>query len=77
MNFFKLDGSKSEVFETSFVDSVTTKNDHQMYATHVLGPIYVFFTLLGYWARGGVGVSQGIGRLHNLPMQFSHWTTQN
>ena len=29
----------------------------------VLGRVYVFFTLFGYWAHGG-GVSQGIGTLH-------------
>ena len=34
----------------------------QRYVKHVLGPIYVVLTLLGHWgARGGGGVSQGIG----------------
>ena len=31
------------------------------YVKHVLGRIYVVFTLLGYWARRGGGGSQGIG----------------
>ena len=66
MNFLTLDGSKSEVFETSFADSVTTKNDHPRYAMHVLGPIYVFFTLLGYWVREGLGCRNTL--LHNLLM---------
>ena len=65
MNLLTLDGSKSEVFETYFFDSGTTKNDHQMYVKHVLGPIYVFFTcfFLGGIGRvrGGGGVSQEIG----------------
>ena len=28
------------------------------YVKHVLGRIYVFFTLFGYWVRGGGGASK-------------------
>ena len=53
MQFFTLGSSKIEVFETSFFDIVTTENDHPSYAKHVLGRIYVFFTLFGYQVGGG------------------------
>ena len=53
MQFFTLDSSKMEVFETCFFDIVTTHNDHPWYVKHVLGRIYVFFTLFGYRVRGG------------------------
>ena len=62
MQFFTLGSSKIEVFETCFFDIVTTQNDHPRYVKHVLGRIYMFFTLFGYWPHGGGGgVSQGIG----------------
>ena len=61
MQFFTPDSSKIEVFETCFFDIVTTQNDHPRYVKHVLGHIYVFFTLFGYQVRGGGGGSQGIG----------------
>ena len=61
MQFFTPDSSKIEVFETYFFDIVTTQNDHPSYGKHVLGRIYVFFTLFGYWPHGGGGVSQGTG----------------
>ena len=54
MQVFTLGSSKIEVFETCFFDIVTTQNDHPSYVKHVLGHIYVFFTLFGYWAGGGV-----------------------
>ena len=60
MRFFTLDGSKIEVFQTCFFDIVTTQYDHPSYLKHVLGRIYMFFTLFGYWVGGGE-VSQGIG----------------
>ena len=60
MQFFTPDSSKIEVFETCFFDIVTTQNDISNYAKHVLGRIYVFFTLFGYQVGGG-GVSQGTG----------------
>ena len=60
MQFFNPDSSKIEVFETFFFDIVTTQNDISSYAKHILGRIYVFFTLFGCWVRGG-GVSQGTG----------------
>ena len=64
MQFFTLDSSKMEVFETCFFDIVTTQNDHPRYVKHVLGRIYMFFTqfwVFGYYLRGGGGGSQGIG----------------
>ena len=48
MQFFTLGSSKIEVFETSFYDIVITYNDHPRYVKHVLGRIYMFFTLYGY-----------------------------
>ena len=59
MQFFTLDSSKMEVFETYFFDIVTTQNDHPRYVKHVLGRIYVFFALFGYQVGGGG--SQGTG----------------
>ena len=67
MQVFTLGSSKIEVFETCFFDIVTTQNDISSYAKHVLGRIYVFFILCGYWVRGG-GAPKG--RVHNLLMQF-------
>ena len=63
MQFFTLGSSKIKVFKTGFYDIVITQNDHARYlcfSKHVLGRIYVYFTLFGYWPHGG-GVSQGIG----------------
>ena len=37
-----------------------TQNDHPRYSEHVLGRIYVSFTLFGNWVQGGGG-GQGIG----------------
>ena len=42
MQFFIVDSSKIEVFETYFFDIVITQNDHPSYVKHVLGCIYVF-----------------------------------
>ena len=52
-----------EFLETYFFDIVPTQNDHLNHVWYVLGSIYVFFTLVGYWVWGekGGGVSQGIG----------------
>ena len=54
MQFFTLDNSKIEVFETCFFYIVTTQYDHPRHVKHVLGRIYMFFTLFGYWVGGGV-----------------------
>ena len=43
-----------------FFNIVTTQCDHPRYVKHVLGRIFVFFTLFGDWVWGG-RVSQGIG----------------
>ena len=48
MQFFTLGSSKIEVFETCFSDIVTTEYDHPRHVEHVLGRIYMFFTLFGY-----------------------------
>ena len=67
MQFFTPDSSKMEVFETCFFDIVTTQNDHPSYGKHVLGRIYMFFTLFWYQVGGGGSPK---GRVHNLLMQF-------
>ena len=67
MQFFTPDSSKMEVFETYIFDIVTTQNDHPSYVKHVLGRIYVLFTLFGYQVGGGGSPK---GRVHNLLMQF-------
>ena len=41
-----------------FFGIVTTHNDLPSYEKQILGSIYVFFTLFGYWVRGG-GAPQG------------------
>ena len=66
MQFFTLDSSKMEVFETCFFDIVITQNDHSSNVKHVLGCIYVFVTLFGYWVGGG----SPRGLVHNLLVQF-------
>ena len=64
---FNPDSSKMKVFETYFFDIVTTQNDHPSYGKHVLGRIYVFFTLFGYQVGGGGSPK---GRVHSVLMQF-------
>ena len=68
MQFFTLDSSKIEVFETCFFDIVTTQNDHPSYVKHVLGRTYMFFTQFGNRSGGGGGAPKGL--VHNLLMQF-------
>ena len=68
MHFFTPDSSKIEVFETYFFNIVTIPYDHPRYVKHVLGRIYLFFTLLWYYLRGGGGSPKGL--VHNLLMQF-------
>ena len=58
---------KVEVFGTCFSDIVTTQNDHPRYVKHVLGCIYVVFSLFGYWVGGG-GPPKRL--VNNLLMQF-------
>ena len=48
MQFLTAGSSKIEFFETYSYDIVITCNDHPKYLKHVLGRIYVFFTLFGY-----------------------------
>ena len=47
VQFCTLGSSKIEVFETCFFEMVTIQYDHLRYVKHVLGRIYVFFTLFG------------------------------
>ena len=54
--------------ETSFLDVVATQNDHSTYLNHVLGSIYVFFTLFGYWVPEGGGSLKGL--VDTLLMMF-------
>ena len=69
VQLFNPDSSKIEVFETCFFDIVTTQNDHSSDVKHVLGRIYVFFTLFGNQVRGGGGGAPR-GLVHNLLMQL-------
>ena len=57
-----------EISEADFFDNLTIQKDQIFYVKHVLAPLYVFFTLFGFWGGGG-GLSRGLG--HNLLMQFS------
>ena len=70
MQLFTLGSSKMEVLETYIFDVMTTPNDHPSYVKHVLGRIYVFFTLFGYWAHGGHGGLSPKGWVQILLMQF-------
>ena len=56
MQFCTLGSSKFEVFKTCYYDILATQYEHPKYVKHVLGCIYMFFTLFGYWSpRGGGG----------------------
>ena len=66
LQFFTLDSSKSKFLKLIFLIFVITSNAHPRYVKHVLGCIYVFFTLFGYWVWGGGGVPRGL--VHNLLM---------
>ena len=69
MQFFTLDSSKIEVFETYSFDIGITQDDHPRYVKHVSGRIYLFCTPFGHWAhRGGGGSPKGM--VHNLLMQL-------
>ena len=72
MQLFTLDNSKMEVFITCFFDILTTHYDHPSYLKHILGRIYMFFTLFGYWVGGlgGGGGGAPKGMVHSRLMQF-------
>ena len=53
MQFSRLSGSKMEISETDFFDTLTIQKDEISYVKHVLAPLYVFFTLSGCWGGGG------------------------
>ena len=48
MQFVPLRNSKIKVFETHLYDIVTTQYNHPRYVKHVLGRIYMIFTVFGY-----------------------------
>ena len=56
----------NRISETCFFDIVITQNDHSSSVKHVLGCIYVFVTLFGYWVGGG----SPRGLVHNLLVQL-------
>ena len=70
MQFFTLGSSKIQVLETCFFDIVTTQYDYPRYVKHILGRIYLFFTLFGYYVQGGGGGLPRDWYTHNLLMQF-------
>ena len=57
MPFSRLSGSKIEISETDFFDTLTIQNDQISHVKHVLAPLCAFFTLIGCWGWGG---SQGV-----------------
>ena len=61
MPFFTAYSSKIEVSKAYFFDIVTTHHDKPSYVKHILGIIYVVFTLFGDWVCGGGGVNQWSG----------------
>ena len=58
---------KSKFSKLIFLDIVITYNDHPRYVKHVLGRIYMFFTIFGFWAHRTWSPK---GLLHNLPILF-------
>ena len=76
IQFFTLDSFKMEVFKTCFFDIVTTQYDHPSYLKHVLGRIYMVFTLFGIGLGGGGGGSQGNGTQPAYAV-FHHGQLQN
>ena len=68
MQLFTLGSSKNVDSETFFSYIATTQNDHPTCVKHVLGSIYVLFTLFGYWVWGGGGSPKRL--VHNLLMQY-------
>ena len=82
--FSTLYKSKMENFAKTFFDIVSTHNDEISYVKHVLAPSYVFFTLFGYWGRGGKGSRAQLAdavyqprQLKNGNFQFNVLTIQN
>ena len=55
MLFSTLYSSKMEIYEPDFFYILTIHNYQISYVKHVSDPLYVFFTLFGFWA--GVGAS--------------------
>ena len=74
-HFFTLDSTKFEVSEAYSFDILITENDHPTYVWYVVGSIYLFFTLFGYWFRARGGVPRDW--YTTCICSFSPWTTQN
>ena len=55
VQFSRLGTSETEIFETDFFNALTIPNDQISYVKHVLGPLYMFFTLSSCWKKGGGG----------------------
>ena len=68
LQFFTLGSSKIEVSETCFFDIRNSRKHHPSHVKQVLGCIYVFFTLFGYWVQGGGGSFKGL--VEHLLMQL-------
>ena len=64
--YFTLGSSKIKVSQICLFEIVTTQNDHLNYVKHVLGSIYVSFTLFGVLVVGG----SAKGMMYNLLLQF-------
>ena len=52
-NFSLWTAQKSRFSKLVFLIILTTQYDHPSYLKHILGRIYMFFTLFGYWVGGG------------------------
>ena len=55
MQFLRLGGSKMEISESHFFDTLTIQDDQISCVKHVLAPLYVVFTLFGCWGGGSKG----------------------
>ena len=76
MHFSSLGNSKMEISETDFSDILTIQNDQIPYVKHVLAPLYLFFTLLGFSGAGGGGGPKGAGAKPAYAV-FQLWQLKN
>ena len=63
MQLSRLGSSKMEISETGFFNTLTIQSDQISYVKHFLAPLYVFFTLFGWWG-GGAPKGSGAQRAH-------------
>ena len=73
---FTLGSSNIEVFKTYILDPVICQTDLLEDVKHVLGSIFLFFTLFGYWVWGGVGWVLPHDWYTAYLCTFSPWTAQ-